>query len=145
MPLLSVKRLSFILIIGQLACLSSSATIAQSIIVQLLNGKNGKPIAKAKIDISFDGTRNPLHFTTDSQGEVRFDADGSQSFEVHQIGYATCDEQPYGSKPRDYSIDGILKSGLISANNCGHIRVQRERGRLVFFVRHGTWTEWLKQ
>jgi hypothetical protein len=127
--------------------LSVAAGVTQSITMQLLNGKNGKPIAKVKVYISFpdDPARQTLQFTTDSRGEIQFDVNGSKAFQVHQIGYGTCDEQAVGSQPRAYPIDKILDTGLVSANNCGHIRVQPERGRLVFFVRHGTWGEWLKQ
>jgi len=124
-----------------------NVTSAQSITLQLLNGKNGKPITKAKVYISFsdDQTRKAIELTTDHRGEVQFDAGGSKTFQVHQIGYATCDEQPVGSQPRTYPVDRILKMGQVSANDCSRARLQPEPGRLVFFVRHGTWGEWLKQ
>jgi hypothetical protein len=120
---------------------------AQSITLQLLNGKNGKPITKVKVYISFSGdqARKAIELATDHRGEVQFDAGASKTFQVHQVGYATCDEQPVGSQPRAYLVDKVLETGQVSANDCGSTRLQPEPGRLVFFVRHGTWGEWLKQ
>ena len=127
--------------------LPSNVASAQSITLQLLNGKNGKPITKAKVYISLsdDQTHNAIELTTDHRGEVQFDAGGSKTFQVHQIGYATCDEQPVGSQPRAYPVEKILEAGQVGANDCGNTRMQPEPGLLVFFVRHGTWGEWLKQ
>ena len=124
-----------------------NVALAQSITLQLLNGKNGKPITKVKVYISFPGdrVRKAIELTTDHRGKVQFDACGSKIFQVHQIGYATCDEQPVGSQPRAYPVDKIFETSQVSANDCGSTRVQSEPGRLVFFVRHGTWGEWLKQ
>ena len=143
--LASTQRLYFAVWIAT-CVFSATAGMAQSITVQLLNGKNGKPIAKVSVYISFseDPARKTLHFTTDSRGEIQFAVNGSKTFQVNQIGYATCDEQPLGAQPRAYPIDRILDTGLVSANNCGHTRVQPEPGRLVFFLRHGTWGVWLR-
>jgi|SRR5580698_6455494 hypothetical protein len=127
--------------------LTAAAGMAESITLQLLNGKNGKPIAKVKVYISFpdDAAKKALQFMSDSRGEIQFEVKGLKTFQVHQIGYGTCDEQPVGSQPRAYPIDRILDTGLVGANNCGHMHVQPEPGRLVFFVRYGAWGEWLKQ
>ena len=129
-------------------CLSSEAASAQRITLQLLNGKTAKPVTKAKVYISFssdDQARKAIELTTDNQGEVQFDAALSMTFQVHQIGYATCDEQPFGSQPRAYSVDKVLTMGQVSANDCGSTRMRPEPGRLVFFVRDATWRERLKQ
>jgi hypothetical protein len=145
-PLFSPRQLCFVALIA-IYVFNAAATVTQTVTVQMLNGKNGRPIAKAKIYISFpdEPARKTLQLTTDSRGEIQFEVNGSNTFQVHQIGYATCDEQPGGTQPRSYPIDTILNTGLVSANECGHIHVQPERGRLVFFVRHGTWAEWLKE
>ena len=96
--------------------------------------------------ISFpdDQTRKSLVFTTDSRGELQFDANGFKTFRANQVGYATCDEHPRGTPPAAYPVDRVLSAGLVSANDCGSTRAQREPGRLVFFVRNGTWGEWTK-
>lgn len=142
-----LSNLHVYLLTMALICLSSGAVAAQLITVQLLDGKSGKPIAKARVDISLgdDKASHVLELTTNSQGEVQFEASGAQTFEVHQIGFASCDEQPPGSKPRDYMVEKIIEAGLVSANRCGRIRGERKKGLLLFFVRHGTWGEWLKQ
>jgi hypothetical protein len=142
---LSISRLCFLFWIS--ACLFCNIAAAQLITVQLLNGKNGKPIGNATVHISFrdDANQKTLDLTTNSQGLIQFEANGSKTFQVHQIGFATCGEQPIGSQPRDYPIDRVLDAGLVSVNNCGHFIQEPKRGRLIFFVRHGTLGEWLKQ
>lgn len=128
-------------------CLFSAAGAAQSIIVQVLNGKTGKGIGNAKVQISLgdDAHRQTLELTTNAQGEIQFEANRSSTFQVHQVGFATCGEQPIGSQARDYPVDKILKTGLVTANECGRLIQEPRRGRLVFFVRHASWGERLKQ
>jgi hypothetical protein len=120
---------------------------AQSVTVQFLNGRNGKPIAKGvPIGVYFNNEtgRHILDLRSDRQGEVQFDADGAKTFQVGPVGYVPCGEQPAGSPQRDYAIDEILKTGLITRNNCGRIAAEPLRGRLSYFVRPATWWELFK-
>ena len=124
-----------------------SAADAQSVTVQFLNGRNGKPIAKGvRIWAYFNNEtgRHILDLHTDVQGEVQFDTNGAKTFQVSPVGYVPCGEQPVGSSPRDYAIDEILKTGLITRNNCGRINAEPLHGRLSYFVRRATWWELFK-
>jgi len=75
----------------------NSKVTAQSVTVQFLNGRSGKPIKKEeRVWVCFDckTVRRILDFHTDKQGTVQFDADGAKTFQVSPVGYIPCGEQP---------------------------------------------------
>ena len=124
-----------------------SAAKAQSVTVQFLSGRNGRPVAKGVRIWAFfnnESGRHILDLHTDGQGQVEFDANGAKTFQVSPVGYIDCGERPVGSSPRDYAIDEILKAGLLTRNDCGHINAEPLRGRLLYFVRRATWWELFK-
>lgn len=125
----------------------NSTVTAQSVTVKFLNGQSGKPIKKGeRVWVCFDckTVRRILDFHTDKQGTVQFDADGAKTFQVNLVGYPACGEQPTGAPAPNYLIDEILKNGLVTRNDCGHLDSEPLRGRLLYFVRPMTWREWLK-
>jgi hypothetical protein len=134
--------------LGLLAALLliSGPAQAQSVIVQLLNGRNGKPIPNARVYIGFDDLkgRRPLSRVTDSQGQIRFEANGAKTFQVHPVGEVTCGEQPAGAPYHDFAIEEILKNGWVTNNSCGHLNREPLRGKLLYFVRPATWWELFK-
>jgi hypothetical protein len=119
---------------------------SQTVTVQLVNGRNGKPLANVKVQIGFDDLkgRQPLILNSNRNGEVQFETDGSKTYEVHPVGLVACGEQPIGVPFRQYSITDTLKTGLLTQNNCGRINSEPFRGRLLYFGRHATWWELLK-
>ena len=126
---------------------SGGTANAQSVTVQFLNGRNGKPIPKGvRIWAYFNNEtgRHILDLHTDRQGEVQVDTNGAKTFQVSPVGYIPCGEQPVGSPPRDYAIDEILKTGLLTENNCGHVNAEPLRGKLIYFVRPAGWWELFK-
>lgn len=116
------------------------------VVVQFINGRSGKPIAKAKVYIGFDGlkTEKSLALTTDSRGEVRFNTEGAKTFQVHPVALVACGEQPKGAPYRNYSIAEILQTGLVTLNDCGHEKAEPTRGRLIYFARPAGWWELFK-
>lgn len=81
-----------------LLCILSGHASCQTLVVQFMNGKSGKPIPKIRVYIGFDDlkTRQSLDLTTNRQGEVQFDANGSKAFQVHPVGLVACGEQTKG-------------------------------------------------
>jgi len=125
---------------------SGSAT-AQSVTVQFLKGRSGKPTRKGeRVSVYFitENHRRFLDLRTDKQGTVQFDADGAETFEVTAVGYIACGEQPIGAPAHKYPVSEILKNGLLTQNNCGHLNSEPIRGRLLYFVRPATWWELFK-
>ena len=139
---------------GRRSAISALMTIAmftgaaqgQSVIVQLINGRNGKPMAKVRVYIVLgDPTqRQLLDLTTSRQGVVQFDTNGARTFQVRPVGEVTCGEQPVGAPNVDYSVEQILKNGVLTQNECGHSNAEPLRGRLLYFVRPASWWELFK-
>jgi len=116
---------------------SGGTANAQSVTVQFLNGRNGKPIPKGvRIWAYFNNEtgRHILDLHTDRQGEVQVDTNGAKTFQVSPVGYIPCGEQPVGSPPRDYAIDEILKTGLLR-KACGVVGIVQELKQAVPSVR----------
>ncbi len=134
-----VRRTLFVIIILTMGATSSRAALGQSIVVRLVNGRNGKPIAKVRVYIGFDDLKGkPLDLKTDTNGEIRFDAHGARTFQVHAVGVVACGEQPIGAPYPNFSIDEILKGGMLTENDCGHLNEEPLRGKLQYFVRPAT-------
>jgi len=135
-----------ILSVALLVCALSGAACCQTVTVQIINGRNGKPISKVRVYIAFDDlkSRAPLDLNTNQQGIIQFETNGAKTFQVHPVGEVTCGEQPIGTPHRNYSIEEILKNGILTQNNCGNPTVEAPRGRLVYFVRRATGWELFK-
>jgi hypothetical protein len=124
-----------------------SSAAAQVVTVQFLKGRSGKPIRKGErvwVYLGSENNRRSLDLRTDRQGAIQFDADGADTFEVSVVGYVPCGEQPIGSPAHKYQISDILKSGLLTHNDCGHLNSEPIRGRLLYFVRSATSWELFK-
>jgi hypothetical protein len=129
------------------ACLFSSVAVAQTVIVQFVDGRNGKPIGKGKtVHVIFfiAPIRHLLSLHTDQDGKVEFEAEAATDFKVAPVGYTACGE-PSGEAMKDYSIAEIMNAGLVTANNCGNAVSQPEPGRLIYFVKPGSHLEQLKK
>ena len=134
-------RRCLVLLVLLIFCMTTAS--AQTVVVQVINGRNGKSISKVRVYIGFDDLkgRQPLDLRTNSQGEVQFDAKGSKTIQVHSIGEIACGGQPKGAPYRDYAIDDILRTGLVTRNDCGHFNPEPLRGRLLYIVRPATFSE----
>lgn len=111
---------------------------AQSVSVQFLNGKSGKPIGEGKrIYVAFQSgpIRSILNLHTDYQGVVQFDVESAKTFRVAPFGYVTCGEQAFDAPLKDYAVDDVVNDGLLTRNNCGTFDSQPQPGRLVYFVK----------
>ena len=138
MPPFFVERL--FLFVFLMTCIFSKAMPGQTVVVKLINGRSGKPIAKVRVYIGFDDlhSRRPLDLTTNREGEIQFDTNGSTTLQVSPVGTVSCGEQRTGMPLRDYSILRILKTGLVTENDCGRSDAEPLRGRLSYFVRPAT-------
>jgi hypothetical protein len=66
-----------------------------TVTIQLLDGRNGKPMNKARFVILFpdEKGRPGLVLPTNQKGEVQFDAQGSETIIVTTVSAASCDAQ----------------------------------------------------
>ncbi|MGH9542311.1 MAG: hypothetical protein ACRD2H_10555 [Terriglobales bacterium] len=144
-PLLAGRHLVLLAIV--LVFASSGVAGGQTtVVVQFMNGRSGKPLAKAKVYIGFDDIRSekPLVLTTDRQGKVEFETGAAKTFQVHPVALVACDGQPKGAPYPDYSIAEILRAGLVTRNDCGRAKAEPLRGRLLYFARPASWWELFK-
>ncbi len=130
-----------------LFCIFSPKLTAQVVVVQLLNGKTGKPISNNRMIVLFpsETSRQSLDLTTNRDGEIRFESFGERMFRVTPMFQVACGEQVLGGPQAAYSVDEILKNGMVTKNTCGHLNVETIRGRLLYFVRPIHWWELFKQ
>jgi hypothetical protein len=122
------------------ACVCSTALAAQTVLVQLVNGRSGKPVGKDKsVHVVFDTgqIRHLLNLHTDAQGIVEFDAQGAKEFKVAPVEYAPCD-QPASAATKDYSVADITNDGLVTFNDCAQSSPQPVPGRLIYLVKPGS-------
>lgn len=149
-PASSMRALHALLnmaVIALLATFLSVHATAQLVSVQFINGRNGKAVKKGeRVWVYFDNGkgRQILDLHTDSQRAVQFDAGGATTFQVSAVGFVPCGEQPVGVPARNYSIEDVLKHGLLTKNDCGHLNAEPLRGKLLYFVRPATGWELFK-
>ena len=132
------KRLYFLFLVAFFAvCVLNSVASAQPIIVKVLNGKNRKPQSKIRVYIVLGDPKagHTLDLKTDREGAIQFEAGDIKTFQVRPVGEVACGEQPIGSPTRDYSVEETAKSGIVTANDCGHFTPEPIRGQLTYLVR----------
>ncbi len=130
-----------------MVCLLNSIAVAQTVTVQFVNGRNGKPIGKGKaVHVIFfiAPIRHLLSLHTDEEGKVEFEIEGATDFKVSPVGYVACGELS-GEAMKDYSVADVADAGLVTANNCGNTVSQPVPGRLIYFVKPGSRVDELKK
>jgi hypothetical protein len=130
-------------------CLLASVvmTSAQTLRVQILNGKNGKPVANEHVNLfrtgdfgDLTGDRDVRGFTTDADGVITTSdiSPDIHSFLVSVDWHRQCNENEKVNRTA-FSLPQIFSNGIVSKNSC-KAKVQRpaEPGTLVLFVRDET-------
>jgi hypothetical protein len=107
-----------------------------TVTIQLLDGRNGKPMNKARFVILFpdEKGRPGLVLPTNQKGEVQFDAQGSETIIVTPVSTVSCGAQvPGGPKP-SFSVAEIANHGIITKNTCGDLHIEPQRGRIFIIA-----------
>jgi hypothetical protein len=121
--------------------------IAQTLRVQVLNGKTGKPVENEHVNLfrgegsfaDLSGNTDVAGFVTDARGIISTSKIDSTSRTV----WVSVDWHRYcsGAKPV-FTLSQIFSAGIVSANACKpRIRAVAEPGTLIFFVRDETFFE----
>lgn len=138
-----------------------SQTQQQTIIIRLLNGRNGHSIQGERLTVRFfdrshkslpdppsyrNGSSFSLLPATREGGSVvvRMPV-GTASLEVDVWGYIDCHRYPKGATSDEYSVLDILKDGLVLENMCGKTREMPNAGELIYYVRPINWWDRLRQ
>jgi hypothetical protein len=111
-----------------------------SIVIRLLNGKNGKPIIDKQLNIRL-GNNNALSGDPNSQGEVVVDIVNVEPRElrVRPNNDFDCrfkqDQMGPGGLDLKYSLDEIVSKGVVGDNHCGKAYVLPTPGILTLYLR----------
>jgi hypothetical protein len=118
-----------------------------TITVRLINGKNGKPVSDDAPNIHFagDNARYGGNPPTNSNGEVVVSVH-SPDIEVMPNLYADCryKHDSTAGLGVKYSIEEILRTGIVSENFCGKHRLKPLPGVLILYVRPRTLFEGMR-
>jgi hypothetical protein len=116
---------------------------AQTVVVQVLDGRSGKPVKKGTvIQIAFpdEAVHRLLGLHTDRHGEVEVDTEGAKDFQVGAVGYVSCREGSSVAQPEKYSVEEVIRIGAVGPNHCGQALDQPQSGRLILYVKpEGMW------
>jgi hypothetical protein len=117
-----------------------------TVTIQLLDGRNGKPMNKARFVILFpdEKGRPGLVLRTNQKGEVEFDAQGSGAIIVTPVSAVDCGAQEPGGPKPSFSVAEILNHGIVTKNTCGDLHIEPQRGRLLYFARRIHFWEGMK-
>ena len=126
-----------------------TSALPQSIAIKVLNGRNGRPMPNANVNVW--RTKDQIQATplqTDQNGALSLHVEDRDADLRMQVGYASCQL----SKPK-YSwlfvatipTREALERGIVTANLCGKATAQPQPGEVIVFVRPLTWWEQLNQ
>jgi len=124
---------------------SIQANPPRTIIVQVLNGKTGKPIKGEAPNIWIGNVKDPVNPRTDSKGEIALEIGQAQPAEIRVMGnyYMDCrrrENQELMMNVR-YSLTEIIAKGVVSENGCGQSRTNPIPGKLILYMRPMTFKE----
>jgi hypothetical protein len=122
---------------------------ASSIVIQFLNGKNGKPISDKQVTIEL-GKGGAFFRDADSKGKIVLDIGNGETRElrVRPDYYFDCrfkhDQMGLGGLESEYSLDEIISKGVVGNNFCGKPHVLATPGVLTLYLRPRTLIEGFK-
>lgn len=130
-------------------CLAQNSPVTSgttTVTVRLLNGRNGKPIKDDTPNIWVGNAARPNNPLTNSHGDVLVQIDVPQPQETIRVlsnWYADCrfEGDRDDGMHVNYSLDEVLRKGVVSENVCGKRSVEPIPGVLVLFVRPRTFWE----
>lgn len=120
---------------------------AKKIVIQVLNGRNNKPMEHKRMSIRL-GDNPQQVFRTDSKGDFVLEGSGAEPRElrlwVSDNFYVDCGrnvDDTVAAWETRYSIDEIISKGLAAQNNCGANRASPTPGALIVYTRKMTLKE----
>lgn len=124
---------------------------ALDITVQVLDGRNGKPLADQHV-LVFTGPSSDAVKTHAQHTGVTTDKDGmgtltiypaeTQWLQVFADGRIPCFPNP---NQASFSVSDIMSKGLVTPNNCSSLVREPSPGHFIFFARPAHFMEKMKQ
>jgi len=121
---------------------NSGQTSEKSVTIRLLDSRNGKPMVANVVEIWVDKDRSHVittHTGPDGVASATIPNGTSEiSIYAQQDGWYLyrCDLTKDTSKPAPvYSLDQIMRSGVVAANRCNRRTAPTQPGEIALFVR----------
>lgn len=116
-------------------------SVANRLVVRLLNGKNGKPIKHETLGARLDKNRQ-ANVRTDQNGEVVLAVGEAEprAIRIWLVNFFI-DCGTYGDdgyRETQFSIDEIASKGIVAENRCGQDRANPTPGVLIVYARKMT-------
>jgi hypothetical protein len=164
------RRVAFFLLLLSAAPWSKGAQ-AQTIRIKLLNGRNGRPVVHACVNVGLDhlDLGHMLAIPTNEDGVAQFrftQLDSEVNTQDHwkgcgdfgvinpvvkysdaigiNAGYVLCETRRADYSwlaVRKFSTVEVLQHGVVTANTCGKTTASPQSGEVIIFVRPLTWWE----
>ena len=111
----------------------------------ILNGKNGKPIKDEVPNVWFAGDKDPNNPHTDLSGEILVKVQSAEILVLPNL-YVDCRFKGDSTAGRNvkYSVEKIIKIGIVNNNVCGKYLASPTPGVLVLYVRPRTLLEGMR-
>lgn len=144
-----VRWIGLIAIIVQAGLLSTMAQ-DNKVTIQVLNGKNGKPIVNQHLLIFEGGSqeearrhKSHIELRTDAEGKATFSPEPTDNYiQVWVDWHILCQKKP---NVNVYSMADIINSGLTTGNSCGRIERPVIPKEFLIFARPAHFWEKMSQ
>jgi len=117
-----------------------------TIIVRLVNGKNGKPVTDENLNVWINNATDSELFRPDPDGVIKLSVSSNDVLSFASNIQVTC--HPYSKEEhslRKYQVSEILERGITDQNLCGDkVHARAHPGEFVFFERPRTLWEWMR-
>jgi hypothetical protein len=142
--LTSVWRLATML--GLVMLVLADGVSAEPITIRIVDGRNGHSISDEKLQLWFNSqSGSAMSISTDKQGVAKVDAPSGAALLLSANLYVDCRySKQTGPERPTYPVSDILRSGVLSTNTCGKLKLSPTPGELIFFVRPEHWWEGMK-
>jgi hypothetical protein len=134
-----------------LAAVGSGTTKDTSVVLCLLDGKNGKSIGNEHLLVFYGTTAEDVHaeknhrdLRTDINGKSVLTLDDSSILliQVFSDGHILCQQK---SNTDSYSVEQIKRTGLSTQNTCGPVHRENTPDQFVIYARPATFWEKMRQ
>lgn len=128
-----------------LLTLVASALHGATILIRVVDGRNGKAVARERVVFWIDKMSGAARDAkTDPDGVATIEAPaGARLITAFDVMF-DCRPFKRGTPRPSYAVDEILSSGVVAGNTCGKVRGSAKPGEILFFVRPVHWWEGMR-
>ena len=120
-------------------------TTVDTIHVQVLNGRSGKPVKRAHVTVDVYPKakyETPVPFTADLGGSFSLLVDHAGEISTRTQAHPACEHLSRAARkqpPTPFPVAEIMSTGTVSPNTCGRRSAAPRPGTLILYVRSAPW------